>query len=178
MIDDFRLFNEFLKSIKRRTIKIEERRLYSNQCDSMTMRVKNDENMLTKMFYVFDFDVNLLFDKHFIKKKLIKDFNDDNLFMRIKQSIEVLRTFAQKNVYIVNKITSKLKKYALLTSTMSTIESFKVLSVSFAMSTIVNSNETLSDVDIDFRNDVEIDSQQFETSVSQSFKKKRDLYQL
>ena len=94
MIDDFRLFNEALKSIKRRTIKIEKKRLYSNQCDSMTMRVKNDESMLTKMLYVFDFDVNLLFVKHFIKKKLIKDFNDDSLFMRIKQSIEIFRAFA------------------------------------------------------------------------------------
>ena len=171
MTDDFRFFNEFLKSIKRRTIKIEKKRLYSNQCDSMTMRVKNDENMLTKVFYVFDFDVNLLFVKHFIKKRLIKDFNDDNLFMRIKQSIEILRAFAQENVYIMNKITSKFKEYALLA--IITIEFLKVLFVSFAMSTIVNSNETLSDVDIDFRS--EIDFQQFE---SQSFKKKRDLYQL
>ena len=96
MIDDFRLFNEFFKSIKRRTIKIEKKRLYSNQCDSMTIRVKNDENMLTKMFYVFDFDVNFLFVKHFIKKKLIKNFNDDNLFMRIKQNIKIFRTFVQK----------------------------------------------------------------------------------
>ena len=142
------------------------------------MRVKNDKSMLTKVLYVFDLDVNLLFDRHFIKKKLIKDFNDDSLFMRIKQSVEVLRAFAQEDVYIMNKITSKLKKYALLTSTMSTIEFLKILFVSFAMSAIVNSNETLSDVDIDSRSDVEIDSQQFETSVSQSFKKKRDLYQL
>ena len=171
MIDDFRFFNEFLKSIKKRTIKIEKRRLYSNQCDSMTMRVKNDENMLTKVFYVFDFDVNFLFVKHFIKKRLIKDFNDDSLFMRIKQNIEIFRTFAQEDVYIVNKITSKFKKYALLA--IITIEFFKVLSVSFAMSTIVNSNEILFDVDIDFRN--EIDFQQFE---NQSFKKKCDLYQL
>ena len=71
----------------------------------------------------------------------------------------------------MNKITSKFKKYALLTIT--TIELLKVLSVSFAMSAIVNSNEILSDVDIDFRS--EIDFQQFE---NQSFKKKRNLYQL
>ena len=171
MIDDLRFFSEFFKSIKKRTIKIEERRLYSNQCDSLTMRVKNDESMLTKMLYVFDFDVNLLFVKHFIKKKLIENFNDDSLFMRIKQSIEVLRAFAQKDVYIVNKITSKFKKYALLAIT--TIELLKVLSVSFAMSAIVNLNEIFLDVDIDSRS--EIDFQQFE---NRSFKKKRDLYQL
>ena len=50
----------------------------------MTMRIKKNENVLTKMFYVFDFDVNLLFDKHFIKKRLIENFNDNSLFMRIK----------------------------------------------------------------------------------------------
>ena len=71
----------------------------------------------------------------------------------------------------MNKITSKFKKYALLTIII--IEFFKVLFVLFAMSTIINWNEILLDVYIDFRN--KIDFQQFE---NQSFKKKRDLYQL
>ena len=64
----------------------------------------------------------------------------------------------------MNKITSKFKKYALLT--IITIEFLKVLFISFAMSTIVNSNEILLDIYIDFRN--KIDFQQFE---NQSFKK-------
>ena len=160
MTDDFRLFSELLKSIKKRTIKIEEEKLYSNQCDSMTMRVKNGESTLTKVLYVFDLDVNLLFGRHFIKKNLIEDFNDDSLFMRNKQGVEVFRAFAQKDVYIIDKITSEFKKYALLASnTMFAIKFFKILFVSFAMSTIVNSNEILLDADIDFRNDIEIDFQ-------------------
>ena len=126
----------------------------------MTIRVKNDESTLTKVLYVFDFDVNFLFDRHFIKKKLIKNFNDDSLFMRNKQNVEVFRAFAQKNVYIINKITSKFRKYALLASnTMFAIEFFKILFISFATLTIVNSNEILLDANIDFRNDIEIDSQ-------------------
>ena len=112
------------------------------------------------MFYVFDFDVNFLFDKHFIKKKLIKNFNDDNLFMRIKQNVKIFRIFVQKNVYIINKIISKFKKFALLTNNMMfAIEFFEILFVSFVMSTIVNSNEILLDANIDFRNNIEIDFQ-------------------
>ena len=53
----------------------------------------------------------------------------------------------------MNKITSKFKKYALLT--IITIEFLKVEFVSFAMLTIVNSNEIFFDVDIDFRNKID-----------------------
>ena len=87
MIDQLRLFNESLKSIKRRTIKIEEEKLYSNQCDTMTMRVKNDKSRLTKILYVSDLEVNLLFERRFIKKKLKESFDDNDLYMHIKQSI-------------------------------------------------------------------------------------------
>ena len=112
------------------------------------------------MFYVFDFDVNFLFDKYFIKKKLIKNFNNDNLFIRIKQNVEIFRTFVQKNVYIINKITSKFKKIVLSTNNMMfAIKFFEILFVLFAMSTIVNLNEILFDANIDFRNNVEIDFQ-------------------
>ena len=70
MIDQFRFFNEFFKSIKKRIIKIEKRKLYSNQCETTIMKMKNKKCRLTNVFYVFDFDVNLLFEIRFIKKKL------------------------------------------------------------------------------------------------------------
>ena len=156
----------------------------------MTIRIKNDENTLTKTFYIFNFDVNFLFDKHFIKKKSIKNINDDNLFMRIKQNVKIFRTFVQKNIYIINKITSKFKKFVLSTSNMIfAIEFFEILFVSFAMSTIVNSNEILLDANIDFRNDIEIDFQlsnvnlNIDSNVDSNIdsnvnQKKRDLYEL
>ena len=84
MIDQFRLFNEFFNSIKRRTIKIEKRKLYSNQCETIILRVKNDESRLTKIFYVFDLEINLLFDKRFIKCELKENFNNDDLYMHTK----------------------------------------------------------------------------------------------
>ena len=96
----------------------------------------------------------------FYQKNLIKNFNDDNLFMRIKQNIKIFRTFVQKNVYIINKIISKFKIFALLTNNMMfAIKFFEILFVSFAISTIVNLNKILFDTNIDFRNNIEIDFQ-------------------
>ena len=117
-----------------------------------------------------------------IKKKLIKNFNDDNLFMRIKQNVEIFRTFVQKNVYIINKIILKFKKFALLTNNMMfVIKFFEILFISFAISTIVNLNKILFDANIDFRNNVEIDfqSSNVDSNVDSNVnQKKRDLYEL
>ena len=74
MTDQLRLFNEFLISIKRRTIKIEEKILHSDQCETIIMKVKNDECRLTNVLYVFNLRINLLFEKRFTKKNLRKKF--------------------------------------------------------------------------------------------------------
>ena len=70
VIDQLRFFNEFLISIKRRTIRIEEEILHSNQCETMIMKVKNDECRLTNVLYVFNLRINLLFEKRLTKKSL------------------------------------------------------------------------------------------------------------
>ena len=77
------------------------------------MRVNKNECHLTKILYVFDLDVNLLFERRFIKCELIKNFNNDDLYMHIKKSIEMFKTFARENIYIINKITFELKKFTL-----------------------------------------------------------------
>ena len=116
MIDQFQLFNKLLKSIKRRTIKIEKRKLYSNQCDTMMMKVKNDKSRLTKIFYVSNLEINLLFARRFIKCELKENFNNDNLYMHIKKSIETLKVFARDDIYIVDKITLELNEFAYVNS--------------------------------------------------------------
>ena len=116
MIDQFRLFNKLLKSIKRRTIKIEKRKLYSNQCDTMMMKVKNDESRLTKILYVSNLEINLLFARRFIKCELRKSFNNDDLYMYIKKSIETLKVFARDDIYIMNKIALELNEFAYVNS--------------------------------------------------------------
>ena len=83
MIDQFRFFNEFLISIKRRTIKIKEKMLHLNQCEIMIMKIKNDKCWLTNVLYVFNLKINLLFERCFIKRNLQKSFNDNDLYMHI-----------------------------------------------------------------------------------------------
>ena len=116
MIDQFRLFNKLLKSIKRRTIKIEKRKLYSNQCDTMMMKVKNDESRLTKILYVSNLEINLLFARRFIKCELRKNFNNDDLYMHIKRNIETLKVFARDDIYIVDKVALELNEFAYVNS--------------------------------------------------------------
>ena len=66
------------------------------------MRVKNEEDRLIEMFYVSDLEVNLLSERRFIKKELRESFDDDDLYMHIKQSTEMLKASARDDVYIVN----------------------------------------------------------------------------
>ena len=116
MIDQLRLFSKLLKSIKRRTIKIEKRKLYSNQCDTMMMKVKNDESRLTKILYVSNLEINLLFARRFIKCELKENFNNDDLYMHIKKSIETLKVSTRDDIYIVDKIALELNQFAYMSS--------------------------------------------------------------
>ena len=116
MIDQFRLFNKLLKSIKNRTIKVEKRKLYSNQCDTMIIKIKIDKSRLTKFFYVSNLEINLLFVKRFVKYELKRNFNNDDLYMHIKKSIETFKTFARDDIYIVDKIALELNKFVYVNS--------------------------------------------------------------
>ena len=83
IINQFRLFNEFFISIKKRTIKIKKRILHSNQCETIIIKIKNDEYQLTNVLYVFNLKINLLFEKRFMKRNLRKSFDDNDLYMHI-----------------------------------------------------------------------------------------------
>ena len=70
MTDQLRFFNKSFTSIKRRTIKIEERILHSDQYETMIMKIKNDECRLINVLYVSNLKINLLFERRFTKKDL------------------------------------------------------------------------------------------------------------
>ena len=169
MIDQLRLFNESLNFIKRRTIKIEEEKLYSNQCETIILRVKNDESRLTKILYVFDLEINLLFDKRFIKCELRESFNNDDLYMHTKQDVEMLRAFARDDIYVIDKITLELNEYALTIIYTSFNESISIALI--ASSTTSNSRKLSSNSKT--HNSIE----SFKHVVVSIFKK-RDLYTL
>ena len=64
MIDQLRLFSDNMNVIKRRIIRVEEKVLYSNQCETTIMRMKNDNfTSLTNVLYVSRLEVNLFFVK-------------------------------------------------------------------------------------------------------------------
>ena len=182
MTDQLRFFNEFLTSIKRRTIKIEEKILFSNQCETAIMKIKTDECHLTKVLYVSDLEINLLSDKRLIKKKLKRSFDDNDLYMHNKQNVKVLTTPARENIYIVNQIKFELNELALTVIMMSLIESVTVFST---LSAVTNTNELRSIHRIESFNSMQLDelhheSNQFDFSdlENNTSSKKRDFYTL
>ena len=112
MIDQFRLFNLLLRKTKKRTIKIEKKKLYSNQCDIVTIKIKNDKTQLTKILYVSNLEINVLFAKRFTKYELRENFISENLYMHIKKNIETLKIFVRDDIYIINKMTFELNEFA------------------------------------------------------------------
>ena len=137
MIDQLRLFSESLRFIKRRTIKIEEKRLYSNQCETMTMKILNDECKLTKILYVLDIEINLLFERRFTRRDLRESFDNDDLYIHSKKSVEMIRVFARDDIYIVDKIALELNELALSTITISSDESTSLASIDFATKFVI-----------------------------------------
>ena len=179
MTDQLQLFSESLKSIRRRTIRVEEGRLYSDQCGTMIIRVNNDECRLTNVLYVPELRVNLLSDRRFIKCELRENFNNDKLFMHIKKGIEVLRAPARSGIYIVDKITFKLDKFAYPAFIKSELVS--TVSIAIALSVVSNSKELLSNNKSQINISSNVESQAFKSQVepnTNTASKKRDLYTL
>ena len=113
MTDELRLFSESLESIKKRTIKVEKKKLYSDQRDMTIMKAKDDECELRKTLYVSDLEVNLLSARRLIKKSFKSSFDDNDLYMHTTNDTKVLRAIAQDDVYIVDKISSQIDDIAL-----------------------------------------------------------------
>ena len=82
------------------------------------MRVKDGECWLTNVLYVFNLKINLLFERRFTKKNLRRNFDDNNLYMHITQDAEMLKTFVQNDIYIINQITFDIDEVALTANIM------------------------------------------------------------
>ena len=131
IIDQLWFFNEFLKSIKRRTIKIEEKKLYSNKYDTTIIKIKNDECRLTKILYVSNLDVNLLFERRLIKKEFKNNFDNDDLYMCNLQDIKVVKASTRDGIYVINHIAFKLfdEFILIVTIVMITNKSYKLTQI-------------------------------------------------
>ena len=114
MTNNLDLFSDFLKPIRRRVIKVREKKLYSNKYGLTRVQNRKRRTRLITVFYVSDLGVNLLSVKRLCEMKLKKSFDEDGFYMRDKQRRLVLRVFAFNGVYIVDKVTKGLDEIALI----------------------------------------------------------------
>ena len=166
MTDQLRLFSGPLNSIKRRTT---GGRLYSNQCGTAIIRVKDGESRLTEVLYIPNLGVNLLSGKRFTKYGLKGSFSNNGLYMYTKQGVEVLRAPARGGIYVVDKVTPELDEFALVATYTSPNESALIAPI--VSLTVSDSGELSSDSETYSLTE---SSKHAAASVS----KKRDLYTL
>ena len=67
------------------------------------MKIYHEQYRLTKVFYIFDLKINLLFERRFTKYNFKKNFDNNNLYIYIKKKIEMFFAFTRNNIYIINK---------------------------------------------------------------------------
>ena len=114
MIDDFEFFKKFLKLIKKRVIKIEKKKLYSNKCDLTRVQNKKKKTRLITIFYVSNLKINFFSIKRLCEIKLQKSFDENDFFMRNKHERLTLKISICNDVYIIDKIIKKLNEIILI----------------------------------------------------------------
>lgn len=115
MTDKLWLFSGSLTHMQQHIIKVEERRLYVNYYDTVTMQNKNENSvLLSSTLYVLKLEVNLLSKKKMCEKGLLKYFNHKSLYMQNKSVKLMLKASEKEEVYIVKHISSDLDEFALL----------------------------------------------------------------
>jgi len=86
MTDQLRLFSNSLVCIKRCIIKVEERKLYVNHCDTAVMQNHHKNSVkLFSVLHVFKLKMNFLSERRMYKKDLQESFDDKDLYMHDKQ---------------------------------------------------------------------------------------------
>ena len=80
------------------------------------MRIINKQNVLTNVFYVSNFDVNLLFEKTLCVSESKKNFDENDLYLHDKYNKQIFKISDRRKLYIVNKITFQLNDYVLTAS--------------------------------------------------------------
>ena len=114
MIDDFSLFNDSLKFIRRRDIKIEKNRLYSNKYDMTRVTNKKNKSCLITTLYVSNLKVNFLSIRRLCEMK-VKNHFDKNVFRLVNKSKRlVVRISICNDVYVIDKISNALNEKTLI----------------------------------------------------------------
>ena len=87
--------------MKRRIIKIKKEELYINQINIIIMRSRQERSIkIMRVYYVFNFDVNLLSCKRLYMLKLKDRFNTNAIYF-YKNYKNMLKTDYHENVYVL-----------------------------------------------------------------------------
>ncbi len=117
MTDQLWLFSDSLVCIKRHIIKVEEKKLYVNHCDTAVMQDHHENSVkLSSVLHVSKLEMNLLFERRMCKKNLQESFDDKDLYMHDKREKQIIETLECKDVYIVKRIANDLDEFALLSA--------------------------------------------------------------
>ena len=116
MTDDFSLFNDSLKFIRRRDIKIEEDKLYSNKYDMTRVTDKKSRSRLITTLYVSNLKVNFLSIKRLCEMRVESHFDKNVLRLVNKSERLVVRASICNDVYVVDKITNALDEKTFITN--------------------------------------------------------------
>ena len=101
MTDKIILFNDFFIRMKRRIIKVEERELHINQINTIIMQSRQKRSIkIMRVYYIPDFDVNLLLCRRLYMLRLKGRFNTNAIYL-YKNHKNMLRADHHKRIYIL-----------------------------------------------------------------------------
>jgi len=173
MIDQLRLFSDSLIYIKRCIIKVEERKLYVNHCDTAVMQDCHKNSVkLFSVLHISKLKMNLLSERRICKKDLQESFDNKDLYMHDKQRKQMIEILKCKNIYIVKKIANDLDEFALLSAMQRDVSSaFSVMHSSMNLDDSMNLDHFTSHTDvIHHENEIKVDHDQLSFANDKSFK--------
>ena len=101
MINKIILFNGSLIRIKRRIIKIKEKELHINQMGTIMIQSRQGRSIkIMRVYYVFDFDANLLLCRRLCMLELKGRFDTNAIYLH-KDHKNILKTDHYKRIYVL-----------------------------------------------------------------------------
>ncbi len=173
MIDQLQLFSDSLVCIKRCIIKVEEKKLYINHCNTAVMQDHHENSVkLFSVLHVSKLKMNLLSKRRMYEKDLQESFDDKDLYMHDKQEKQMIKTLKCENIYIVKRIANDLDEFALLSVMQRDVSSaFLMMHSSMNLDDSMNLNHFAPYIDvIHHENEIEVDHDQLSFANDKSFK--------
>ena len=94
--------------IRKRTIKIRKKNLYSDYINIVEIRVLDGESTkLVKILYISKFKINLLSNRKFYKSELKETWDRNGLYFYNNLIFKIIGVIKHGGVYIINKIITR-----------------------------------------------------------------------